>query len=159
MKSSRSHLTPNFSAPCGFTLVELIVVLILIGIISSLGIGLFTGPSAFSPLLASQQLSSATLLAQQAALAGSEAGSISIGQTSDSFEFTVGAGTASARVFGISRKGTTLSTSEGNLPLSVAFNALGAPIAGANVQFVFSGESSYSVCLSSLGSVYAGTCQ
>ena len=54
----------------GFTLVELVMVIILIGVLSVLGIGLFTRSSAFSPLLATQQLQSAALLAQQAALAG-----------------------------------------------------------------------------------------
>ena len=51
----------------GFTLVELITVIALIGVLSALGIGLFARSSAFSPLLATQQLASATLLAQQAA--------------------------------------------------------------------------------------------
>ncbi|GHD48980.1 pilus assembly FimT family protein [Marinobacter persicus] len=54
----------------GFTIIELIMVIILIGVLSALGIGLFARSSAFSPLLATQQLQSATLLAQQAALAG-----------------------------------------------------------------------------------------
>lgn len=143
----------------GFTLVELVMVLVLIGIISSLGIGLFAGRSAFSPLLASQQLSSATLLAQQGALAGNDAASMTIAQTADAFQFTVGAGTASARSFEIDREGTTLNASAGSLPLTVTFDDLGVPVGGADVQFVFAGDSSYSVCLSSLGAVYGGACQ
>lgn len=143
----------------GFTLVELVMVLILIGIISSLGVGLFAGRSAFSPLLASQQLSSATLLAQQAALARNEAASMTVAQTSSAFQFMVGAGTASSRSFEIDREGTALSVSAGGLPLTVPFDELGKPTGGSNIQFVFTGESSYSVCLSSLGAVYPGTCQ
>ena len=66
----RRKSAPNES---GFTLVELVTVLILIGVLSALGVGLFASRSAFSPLLATQQLASATLLAQQAALAGNPA--------------------------------------------------------------------------------------
>ena len=62
----------------GFTLVELITVIVLIGVLSALGIGLFARSSAFSPLLATQQLASATLLAQQAALAGQPNASVRI---------------------------------------------------------------------------------
>lgn len=62
----------NINAPqsSGFTLVELVMVIILIGVLSVLGVGLFANRSAFSPLLATQQLESAVLLAQQAGLAG-----------------------------------------------------------------------------------------
>ena len=60
----------NVPNSLGFTLVEMVMVIILIGVISAIGIGLFARSSTFSPLLATQQLASATLLAQQAALAG-----------------------------------------------------------------------------------------
>lgn len=147
------------SAPrsSGFTLVELVMVIILIGVISVLGVGLFTSRSAFSPLLATQQLATATLLAQQAALAGNSAGSLRIEQDSDRFRFVVGAGTPSARTFELPREGTSLSAS-GGLPLVIIFESNGAPSGSTDTQFVFSGQSSFSTCLSSRGAVYRGTC-
>jgi MSHA pilin protein MshC len=134
------------------------MVIILIGVLSALGVGLFTGRSAFSPLLASQQLASATLLAQQAALAGNSANMLTIEQEATRFRFTVGGGTANPRTFELPRAGTSLSVA-GGLPLTLAFDSEGAPVTGANLQFTFTGDSSFQTCLSSLGAVYAGSCQ
>ena len=142
----------------GFTLVELVMVLILLGVLSALGVGLFSGRSAFSPLLATQQLASATLLAQQAALAGNESDSLLIQQTADVFRFTVGPGTPSDRVFEFERAGASLSV-VGGLPFSVTFNDLGSPSSSANTTFTFTGDTSFQTCLSSLGAVYVGACQ
>lgn len=137
----------------GFTLVELVMVIILIGVLSVLGIGLFAGRSAFSPLLATQQLSSAILLAQQAALAGNPGGSLTISQDTDNFIFTVGSD--SLKVFALPKEGTSL----GGLPLTIDFDAFGAPVSGTNINLTFSGESSFQTCISSLGAVYRGSCQ
>ncbi len=140
----------------GFKLVERIAVVILIGILAAVGVGLFASRSAFSPLLASQQLASATLLAQQAALAGNEAGSLSVTQGADDFVFTVGPGTPSEREFRMSRNGTGLSVSGASFPIS--FSDLGRPDTSGDVLFTFSGNSTFTVCLSSLGAVYGGGC-
>ncbi|PPI83607.1 type II secretion system protein [Marinobacter maroccanus] len=146
----------NAPRDSGFTLVELVMVITLIGVLSALGIGLFASRSAFSPLLAIQQLASVTLLAQQAALAGNEAGSLSVTQGADDFVFTVGPGTPSEREFRMSRNGTGLSVSGASFPIS--FNDLGRPDTSGDVLFTFSGDSTFTVCLSSLGAVYGGGC-
>ena len=122
----RKRIAPMSS---GFTLVELVMVIILIGVLSALGVGLFASRSAFSPLLATQQLASATLLAQQAALAGNPSNSLSIAQSAEHFRFTVG-----ARTFELPRTGN-------------------------NIEFTFTGDSTFESCLSSLGAVYRGSCQ
>ncbi|MDK9559607.1 prepilin-type N-terminal cleavage/methylation domain-containing protein [Marinobacter sp. M216] len=141
----------------GYTLVELVVVIVLIGIISAVGASLFLSRSAFSPLLATQQLSAATLLAQQAALAGNSAGRLTINQTAEDFVFTVGSGTLNARTFSLDRAGTTLSGA--SLPLTLTFNIRGEVVGGGNTSLTFNGESAYQTCISSLGAVYAGGCQ
>lgn len=142
----------------GFTLVELVMVIILIGVLSAVGVGLFASRSAFSPLLATQQLASATLLAQQAALAGNPANTLTIEQGGDDLRFIVGAGSGNPRTFEIAREGTSLSA-PGGLPLTLTFDSKGAPSTGTNLQFTFSGDSTFQTCLSSLGAVYAGSCQ
>ena len=146
----RKRIAPMSS---GFTLVELVMVIILIGVLSALGVGLFASRSAFSPLLAAQQLASATLLAQQAALAGNPSNSLSIAQSAEHFRFTVG-----ARTFELPRAGTSLSVASG-LPLTVTFGADGSPGTGTNIEFTFTGDSTFESCLSSLGAVYRGSCQ
>ncbi len=148
----------DVSSSSGFTLVELVLVTILLGVISVIGIGFFAQSGAFSPMLATQQLASATLLAQQAALAGNPANALTIEQTTDNFRFTVGPATANPRVFEIARAGTSLSV-PGTLPLTLNFNADGAPSTGANLNLTFSGDSTFQTCLSSRGAVYAGACQ
>lgn len=143
----------------GFTLIELVMVIILVGVLSVLGVGLFASKSVFSPILATQQLASATLLAQQAALAGNPASSLQIEQLSDTFRFTVGPGTGSPRVFELDRAGTSLDVPGATLPLTIAFNNQGEPASGSDLDFTFSGDSTFNTCLSSLGAVYSGSCQ
>lgn len=137
----------------GFTLVEMVMVIILIGVLSALGVGLFARTSTFSPLLATQQLEFATLLAQQAALAGNTSeNQLSVTTDGDDFLFTVGSG-ESVR---LSRGGASLSVSGATFP--VTFNSLGRPVTTGAVQFTFSGDSTYQVCLSPLGAIYRGSC-
>ncbi|WP_372987414.1 type II secretion system protein [Marinobacter sp.] len=141
------------------------MVIILMGVLSALGIGLFTRSSAFSPLLVTQQLSSATLLAQQAALAGNSSKSVVIRQLADELQFV-----AAGESFTLDREGASLSyrPSGGSFApipttgLTVSFDALGrieAPVARENIDLRVSGASQYDLCLSSLGAVYKGACQ
>ena len=143
------------SVSTGFTLVELVITLVLIGILSSVGIGLFANRSAFSPLLANQQLASAVRLAQQGALAGNAADEVAVAQVGDQFRFTVGPGTAAERTFSLPRESTSLSATP-----TITFQPDGTLASGVNTELTFSGSgSSYTTCISSLGAVYQGSCQ
>ena len=150
----------------GFTFVELIMVVALIGALSALGIGLFARSSAFSPLLATQQLASATLLAQQAALAGNSASTVTISRDNKSFGFS-----AAGSSFSIRHEGATMSyrpvSQTAASPVTsadtqIAFDRMGrlaVPVSGQDIEFRISGDSNFTLCLSSLGAVYQGACQ
>ena len=139
----------------GFTLVELVTVLLILGVLSVLGIGVFAERSGFTPLLAKQQLASAASLAQQGALAGTPGDSMTISQTSGEITFTVGPGTVSEKTFSLVSEGVTFSG-----PPQLAFEKNGSLASGANRELTFSGNDiSYTTCISSLGAVYRGSCQ
>jgi len=158
----------------GFTLVELVMVLVLIGVLSALGIGLFARSSAFSPLLATQQLASATLLAQQAALAGNPSNLVTFSRNSSSDELELDVG--SSYDFAIELKGATVGyrTSSGSSFItlgshSIQFGRKGwvdnPGVGPETTEFRISGDSgttSFFICISSLGAVYqtstAGSC-
>jgi MSHA pilin protein MshC len=150
-------------ALAGFTLVELVMVIVLIATLAVLSIGLFAGRSAFSPLLAQQQLSSAVLLAQQAGLAGNGANTLTVTQGADNFVFSIQDTDPSPAVevhrFSIAREGTSLNLSGGQFQAS--FDDFGRPSTSYSLPFtfIFTGDSTYRVCLSSLGAVYGGGCQ
>ncbi|MDR9424111.1 MAG: prepilin-type N-terminal cleavage/methylation domain-containing protein [Marinobacter sp.] len=142
----------------GFTLVELVMVIILIGVLSALGIGLFTRSSAFSPLLATQQLQSATLLAQQAALAGKLESSVLVDDAGDiSFkaqykENESDTNFTTLQNFSLDRNDFSVTV---NPPGRIYFSKLGAPTDRNSRTVTVSGDSSSFVfCLSSLGAVY-----
>lgn len=137
----------------GFTLVELVTVIILIGLLSMLGVGLFARSSGFSPLLATQQLESAVLLAQQAGLAGNPArNSFNVVHSGNNLSFLVGTDEAGRlRHTG----GFTVTPAMG---LPVRFDGLGRPDIAATLHFEFTGDSTFRVCLSPEGAVYREGC-
>lgn len=151
----------SLSRKAGFTLVELVTVIILVGALSILGIGLFARESSFSPLLAAQQLESATLLAQQAALAGNPDRFLSIDQdaSDDLFIFRVhdnDPNTNTVSEFSLRRGGATIKVNGSPIPLSapIEFNRNGAPVPSVDRTIDISGDSSIRLCLNRLGALY-----
>lgn len=153
----------------GYSLVELILVISLIGVLSALGIGLYTRSSAFSPLLATQQLASATLLAQQAALAGQPNVLLTIEHPAGSepsfnaqFDPDGDGPTPPVTIQSFTLPEGDVSISVGNsqpLPEIVEFDGFGRTKDRTNRTFYLSGDSNFTLCLSSLGAVYQGACQ
>jgi MSHA pilin protein MshC len=141
------------------------MVIILIGVLSALGIGLFARSSAFSPMLATQQLASATLLAQQAALAGNPLNTVTIGPNAGNLEFSAGGSTFSIDANGASiayrRVNQTSAFTSISSSYTVGFDDMGwvsSPNAREPLEFRISGDSTYFMCLSALGAVYQGRC-
>jgi len=152
----------------GFTLVELVMVIILIGVLSALGIGLFARSSAFSPMLATQQLASATLLAQQAALAGNPTLSnrqVAIRENLGDLEFTVGGSTFAIDANGASMAYRHVNQSASFTSISstytIGFDDMGRVSSldpREPIEFRISGDSTHFMCVSALGAVYQGQC-
>jgi len=131
------------------------MVIILIGVLSALGIGLFTRSSAFSPLLATQQLQSATLLAQQAALAGKSGSRVEIDGTTFNAKFDE----AIIQSFGLGDEEFSVSSSR----QTIYFNRLAVPadsdgdLIGETTDIKISKDGTeFTLCISSLGAVYQG---
>ena len=76
----------------GFTLIELIIVIILLSIVSALGIGLLSGTDGYAPRFASDQWQSGFRLSQRLALLRQDAANLltlNITQSSDSWSMSV----------------------------------------------------------------------
>ncbi|MBB5322259.1 type II secretion system protein [Marinobacter oulmenensis] len=133
------------------------MVIILIGVLSALGIGLFARSSAFSPLLATQQLQSATLLAQQAALAGKKNSRVEISGTTFRARFEEADGSVST-LQSFSLDGEDFTTTPSNQ--DIYFNRLAASIdasgnsLGATAIEITKDGTKFILCISSLGAVY-----
>ena len=155
----------------GFTLVELVIALVLVGILSALGVGLLVSPGAYSASAARDQFLSSALLAQKQALADtSTTYALSIRQYEDQWCFHVAAssdascnaGQEGARL--AAREGATLQNNPGTLYFRSGqrVDAGGSPLpVGNSVNLTFTGANggnSHSVCVSSSGLAYAGSC-
>ena len=174
MEIRRIMVTKTNHKSAGFTLVELVMVIILIGVLSALGIGLFTRSSAFSPLLATQQLQSATLLAQQAALAGQYKPFVAIKNDTFLAQYEKkepdesceeeNDGACVIQSFSLNRDDFSASLNPNpGADNRIYFDKLGAVVGDVSRTITVTGESSsFTFCISSLGAVYqrpaSGSC-
>ena len=139
--------------------------LLLVGILTAVGIGLFASKSSYTTRLAQQTLQSAALLAQQRALASAESlGDVNLMITQSSADWTfklvqngVMLDTLSAERDGdqLSIAGTVLSD---GATYSLPFDSQGMT-GSQSRQVIFSGESTHKLCISAMGLAYPGDCQ
>lgn len=146
----------------GFTLVELVMVIVLIGIISSLGVGLFASRSNFSPLLISQQITAAALLAQQRALANNDGNPVRMQVSQSVSQVTVTlsqGGAAVTEPFEADRDNVNVTANGAAVGggFTLDFDANGRT--GSNTQFAVVGDSTHNLCISAMGFAYDGLCQ
>ncbi len=95
----------------GFTLTELVIVLLILGILSAVGIGLFASSGNYSTLLARDQFIASALLAQKRALANTDESnpvSLTLEQDAAEWRFLISQGTFSFIARNADRKNTQL---------------------------------------------------
>jgi len=144
----------------GFTLVELVMVLVILGILSAGAMSLFASRDAYSSFLAKDQFISAAILAEQAALASGQTVTFTITETSDSWEFTVATDTDTLLSRKAERAGGTLTVTPSASFFTYDSNGNITSSGGSSYRVVFSSANSYTVCLSVTGYAYdsSGVC-
>ncbi len=152
----------------GHTLMELILVLVLMGILSSGASALLASRADFSPALVRDQLIASLRLAQQSALSKTQGSNVShlLMSSAGDFVFEV-SHTGYTRSVSLNGEGTTVTWSSsslsgscggvtGTLPHALAFDSSGN---AAETRYCISGAKEYRVCVSSLGFAYEGDCE
>jgi len=140
------------------------MVILLIGVLAAVSSSLFTRQQSFSAFAARDQLVAVALLAQKRALANvntTNAVTLTLLQGADDWTLTLAQGATTYPPRVVERAGAALSINgavltNGNSHI-VTFNSDAET--GANRQFVFSGDNSHSLCITSTGFAYIGTCQ
>lgn len=149
----------------GFTLIELVMVIVLIGIMSYGAASLFSSRGAYSGFIAKDQLISSALLAQQVALGMSA--------TNNPVSLSVGVSGSNQWAFILTKVGepsitVTQDPSGASLLIDGVTISSGSSqtftwdsdanlTSGNNHEIRFVGETSYRVCFSSAGYAYEST--
>lgn len=152
----------------GFTIIELIMVIVLIGILSVGARSLFFSRDSYAGFLARDQLVSAALLAQQQALGMSAVNNpvtLVVANTGTDWTFTVSKSGALSSYLSTQESGASTLAIDGATLASGAsqsfiWNGQGNMADDTGHEFRFSGEYDWYVCLSASGYAWAsaGAC-
>ncbi len=158
----------KYSNVTGFTLIEMTLVLVLLGILAVGARALFVSGDNFAAAILRDQLITSAQLAQQAALAKNDGNSVSltVARVADSFVFDVShAGDVRSRQADVGTASITWSTTSltgscsavtGTLPHTLTFDSAGNT---TKTRFCVSGSDSTAICVSGLGFAYEGDCE
>lgn len=148
----------------GFTLVELVLVIVLLGILSAVGMSLFVRSDAFSALAARDRFIAFAHVAQKRALADSGSSSsliLTIAQSTSSWTLSLSQNSSILVTDTLERGSLTLALNGTAMTdgqqIQVTYGRDGST--GINRQWFFSGDYSHSACLTSTGFIHAGNCQ
>ena len=164
----------------GFTLIELIVVIILLSILSAVSIGLFSAPSQYTARLAGDQFITQIRTAQRLALLKQDAVNVltlTATQNTGNWIFNVVQGAVTINSFEIERDNTNVRTSTSDFssacsaiplmsfPFDFYFDGYGNAVTAGRVQLTtnrricLESSSTVEMCMSPSGYVYEGSCQ
>lgn len=149
----------------GFTLIELVMVIVLIGVLSYGAASLYSSRDSFAGFIAKDQLISSGLLAQQVAM-----GMSGMSATADPVELKVERDTDDIWVFTLTKSGLpSMITSQDSSGTSISvdgttltagasqtftWNSNASMSDGANHHVYFVGTNTFRVCFSESGYVY-----
>ncbi len=161
----------------GFTLIELIVVVVLLSVLSALGVGLFSAPSQYHAANALESWLNLFQYSQRQSLLKQSLTSplvLSVTRTSENWVFSLNQGPTQIDTFSIAHQNKPLrvstsqwlttcgSLSELTYPLEVRFNGAGnridatGQVVSQNLRLCF--DDTHQMCLSPSGFAYAGIC-
>ena len=164
----------------GFTLIELIMVMVLISVVSSLGVGLLSGTQAYDARLVADQWLTTLRLGQKLALLRQDASqllSFSASQGGDEWQLILAQGGSELRRMHLERHNVVLHTSmtdfasscdslpQAVFPLVFYLNGYGDHVdasrnqVSSNVRLCFVASQAIELCISPSGYTYGGSCQ
>ncbi len=167
------------SSTKGFTLIELIVVIVLISILSAVGLGLFSSADQYTARLASDRWLAGLRLAQRLSLQKQNASnlvSMTVSQSSDNWILSIDQAGMNLGEFDIEKKqlDVRVSTTDFSGPCSglgsvifpfvLNFNGYGDLVTSVrtqintNTRLCFIGAQTMDVCISPSGYAYEGLC-
>lgn len=164
----------------GFTIIELIIVIILISIISAIGIGLLSSTDQYTARLASDRWLAGFRLAQRLALQKQnslELLELSVAETSDSWVFRIRQGSQNLSEFDLEKEPLEIRFSDSDFsascstlpiltfPFTSNFDGYGNSVSTTRTQVTqnkrlcFIAGGIEEICISPSGYAYEGTCQ
>lgn len=148
----------------GFTLVELILVLVLLSLLAAFAASRFLAPSAYSALAAREQLVALLQLAQQRALAfvdDSQPVSLQLTQSNEAWQVRIQQAASTLYDERVARGGAQLKINGVTLAngqvVSVNFDGQGR--LPESQSWLVVGSSTHALCIASSGFAYAAACQ
>ncbi len=164
----------------GFTLIELVIVMVLISIISSIGVGLFSSTDNYDARLVADQWLTSLRLGQKLALLRQDANQLltySVTQSNSEWSVTLSQGSSELNSLALERNNSVLRSSTSDFASSCAslplvsfpfvfyLNGYGDRVdasrvqASTNLRLCFVASKSVELCISPSGYAYNGSCQ